>query len=57
LYALVETRTFTVRWAPLLTQAGVNGLIGIIAFRIVELAPSMMQGRDDRRHTISRRRY
>jgi rod shape-determining protein MreD len=57
LYALVEARTFSVRWVPLLTQAGVNGLVGIIAFRIMELAPALMQRRDDRRNTVSRRRY
>ena len=57
LYALVESRTFSVRWAAVLTQAGVNGLVGIIAFRIVELGarPDAAARRPRRQH--HRRRY
>jgi rod shape-determining protein MreD len=57
LYALVEARTFSLRWVPLLMQAGANGVVGIIAFKIVELGPGLLQRRDDRRNTIGRRRY
>jgi rod shape-determining protein MreD len=57
LYALVESRTFAVRWIPLLTQAGVNGVVGIIVFQIIELGPGLLQRREARRDTISRRRF
>lgn len=57
LYALVESRTFSLRWVPLLMHAGVNGVVGIIAFKIVELGPGLLQRRDDRRNTIGRRRF
>jgi rod shape-determining protein MreD len=57
LYALVEARTFSLRWVPLLMQAMINGLVGIIAFTIVESGPGMLQRREARRNTISRRRF
>jgi rod shape-determining protein MreD len=57
LYALVESRSFSLRWIPLLTQAAVNGIVGVIAFQLVELAPGLLQRREDRRHSISRRRF
>jgi rod shape-determining protein MreD len=57
LYALVEARVFSVRWTPLLMQAIVNGIVGIIAFQIVELGPGLLQRREDRRNSIGRRRY
>ena len=57
LYALVEARGFTLRWSSVLTQAAVNGVVGIIAFQIVELGPGLMQRRRDRRSSISSRRF
>lgn len=55
LYALVESRGFSLRWTAVLTQAAVNGIVGIVAFQIVELGPGMLQRREAR-GTI-RRRY
>jgi rod shape-determining protein MreD len=57
LYALVESRAFALRWTPMLTQAAVNGVIGIIAFQIVELGPGLLQRRRDRGSSISARRF
>jgi rod shape-determining protein MreD len=57
LYALVESREFSLRWMPLLTLAAVNAVVGIIAFQIVEIAPGLMQRREARRDRIGPRRY
>ena len=57
LYALVESRELSLRWAPLLTLAAVNAVVGIIAFQIVELAPGLMQRREARRDRIRPRSY
>jgi rod shape-determining protein MreD len=58
LYALIESRAFVLRWTPMLTQAAVNGVIGIIAFQIVEMGPGLLQRRRDRRSSsISTRRF
>jgi rod shape-determining protein MreD len=56
LYALIESRAFALRWTAVLTQAVVNGIVGIIAFQIVEMGPGLMQRRD-RGASISRRRF
>ena len=55
LQALVEARPFVMQWSTTLTQAVVNGLIGILAFQVVELGPGMLQRRRDR--SWSRKRY
>jgi rod shape-determining protein MreD len=57
LYALVETRPFRMPWSAALTQAVVNGLVGILAFQIVESGPGLMQRRGSRGATLSRRQY
>ena len=57
LYALVESRAFALRWTAVLTQAAVNGIVGIIAFQIVEMGPGLLQRRRDRGASITRRRY
>ena len=57
LHALVESRPFAWRWTTVFTQAAVNGIVGIIAFQIVELGPGLMQRREARGNTIGRRRY
>ncbi len=38
LFALVETRAFRMPWSAAMTQALVNGVIGILAFQIVDRA-------------------
>jgi rod shape-determining protein MreD len=57
LQALVEARPFAMQWSATLTQAAVNGLIGILAFQVVELSPGILQRRRARGATLSRRRY
>jgi rod shape-determining protein MreD len=57
LSALVETRGFRMHWSAALTQAGVNGVIGILAFQLVESGPGLVQRRRGRGATLSRRRY
>jgi len=57
LYALMESRAFRMPWSAALTQAAVNGLLGILAFQIVESGPGLVQRRRARGATLSRRRY
>ena len=57
LQALVESRGFGVDYSRTLTQALVNGLVGILAFQLVELAPGMLQRRRGGGASLSRRRY
>jgi rod shape-determining protein MreD len=57
LYALVETRAFTMHWSAALTQAVVNAVVGVMAFWTVERGPGLVQGRRARGATLSRRRY
>jgi rod shape-determining protein MreD len=57
LQALVEARPFAMQWSATLTQAAVNGLIGILAFQVVELSPGILQRRRARGASLSRRRY
>ena len=57
LHSLVESRSFSLPWMPLLLQAGINGVLGIMAFVVVESGPGLVQRREARRHTVSRRRY
>src|SRR5688572_19615791 len=57
LHALVEARPFGMQWSATMTQAAVNGLIGILAFQIVELSPGIVQRRRSRGTSLSRRRY
>lgn len=49
LQALVETRPFSLQWAPLLTQALINGAVGLAAFFLVEQMPGLLQRRRARR--------
>jgi rod shape-determining protein MreD len=49
LYALVEARPFRLHYQPLLIQAGVNGLVGLLAFFLVERMPGLLQRRRARR--------
>jgi rod shape-determining protein MreD len=56
LYALVESRAFTVHYSATLIQAVVNGAVGIAAFLLVEQGPDLLQRRQSRA-AFSRRRY
>ena len=55
--AVVEARGFSLDWSTTLTQAVVNGLVGIFAFQVVELGPGVMQRRRSRGGSLSRRQY
>ena len=57
LYALTEAHGIRFHYRDVLTQAAVNGIVGIAAFWVVESAPGMMQRRDARRSGFGRRRY
>jgi rod shape-determining protein MreD len=57
LYALVEARPFRLAWSATLMQAAINGLIGILAFSIVEIGPGLLQRRRARGATLSRRHF
>jgi hypothetical protein len=41
----------------MLTQAAINGVIGILALQIVESAPGLKQRREARRASFARRRF
>jgi rod shape-determining protein MreD len=54
LTAVVETRAFTMQYSNVLVQALVNGVVGILAFQVIEGAPGLVQRR---RANYGRRRY
>jgi rod shape-determining protein MreD len=49
LSAVVEVRPFRLAYAPVLTQAAINGMVGLAAFFMVERMPGMLQRRRARR--------
>jgi rod shape-determining protein MreD len=57
LYALIESRAFTVQYSALLIQALVNAAVGVLAFQVVEGAPGILQRRQSRGAVFGRRRY
>ena len=57
MYALVEGRAFRVHWSTTVIQAAVNGLVGILAFAVMENGPGLLQRRRARGVTLSRRHY
>jgi rod shape-determining protein MreD len=57
LYALVEGRAFGLQMSTVLVQAMVNAVIGVAAFMIVEKGPDLVQRRQMRRASFSRRRF
>lgn len=57
LNSLVESRPFSMQYSNVLTQAVINGAVGICAFWIVEKSPTFVQNRRTRRATLSRRNY
>lgn len=57
LQALVEMRPFRLDYSRTLTQAAVNGLVGILAFQLVELMPGIVERRRARGTGWGGRRY
>jgi len=57
LYALIESRSFTMQYSATLIQAIVNAAVGIAAFQIVEGAPELYQRRRSRGALFGKRRY
>jgi rod shape-determining protein MreD len=57
LYALVEGRAFGLKMTTVLVQALVNAVIGVTAFMIVEKGPDVVQRRQLRRASFSKRRF
>jgi rod shape-determining protein MreD len=55
LFALVEFRPFALPLATLAAQAFINGVVGIVAFQVVEGTPGLVQRRRMRRASIRRR--
>jgi rod shape-determining protein MreD len=49
LSALVEVRPLRLAYGPVLTQAAINGIVGLSAFFVVERLPGMLQRRRARR--------
>ena len=49
LFALIEVRPFRLAYAPVLTQAAINGMVGLAAFFVVEQLPGLLQRRRARR--------
>jgi len=49
LSAAVEVRPFRLAYAPVLTQAAINGMVGLAAFFMVERMPGKLQRRRARR--------
>jgi rod shape-determining protein MreD len=58
LSAVVESRAFTMHYSTMVTQAVINGAIGLLAFQVIEGAPGLVQRRQSRRSSdLSRRRF
>jgi rod shape-determining protein MreD len=57
LYALVEGRAFALKMSAALVQALVNAVVGVVAFYIVEQGPGIVQRREMRRASFSKRRF
>lgn len=57
LSAVVESRGVTMHYSTMVTQAAVNGAIGILAFQLIEGAPGLVQRRHSRRSDLGRRRF
>jgi len=53
----LKGRPFNLQWSGVLAQALVNGLIGVIAFLVVEQGPGMLDRRRMRRASLSKRRF
>lgn len=57
LHAAIGGRAFNLQWSAVLAQALVNGLIGVVAFVLVENGPAMLDRRRMRRASLSKRRF
>ncbi len=57
LHALIERQAFQFGYRSVLAQAAINGVLGILAFQVVEGAPGMMQRREARRSVFGRRKF
>ena len=57
LQAIAGARPFAFKWSPVLVQALVNGLIGVLAFFVVERGPQILANRRMRRASLSKRRF
>ena len=57
LAALVQSHSMRVPLTPLVAQAALNGLIGILAFQLVEAGPGLLQRRRMRGESFGRRRF
>jgi rod shape-determining protein MreD len=57
LHAAIGGRPFNLQWSSVLAQSLVNGLIGVIAFLLVEHGPGMLDRRRMRRASLSKRRF
>ena len=49
LFALIEIRPLRLSYQPVLTQAVINGIVGLTAFFVVERLPGLLQRRRARR--------
>lgn len=57
LHAVAEARPFRLQYPGLLTQMALNGVVGVLAFWVVEAAPRFVQRRRARGASVSRRQY
>jgi rod shape-determining protein MreD len=57
MHAMVGGRPVGLQWSAILAQALVNGLIGVVAFLIVERGPDAMARRRMSRASLSKRRF
>jgi rod shape-determining protein MreD len=57
LHAMIGGRPFVMQFSATLVQALANGLLGIVAFFIVEQGPEVLQRRRTRRSSLSKRRF
>jgi hypothetical protein len=55
---VVGARGFSLHYSTMVTQAVINGAIGLLAFQLIEGAPGLVQRRHSRRASdLSRRRF
>jgi rod shape-determining protein MreD len=57
LFALTESTSLRLSYPAVLTQAGVNAVVGILAFYFVETGPGFVQRRRARGASLSRRQF
>jgi rod shape-determining protein MreD len=55
LYSIVDARPFRLVWSAVLMQAVINGLIGVLAFMVIERGPEVLQRRRARGASLGRR--